>query len=581
MADIVFVTPPFTANFYPQLAASLLTACVRQAGLRAEQADLNQPFHQHLDAALKLKALVNPGQQSQLGLVRGALLMHFSNQLFRQQGAQRRYFSPYLRPEGERSEHLNQDLAFGYGCTGLLRAPPELMARFAEDEECNPHAAFLARTGLDQAVLQHARLVGLSLITPSQFIPALTLAARLKRMDPRLRVVLGGAWASMFVCELVSTPALSCFYDAVVQGEGEAAAVHLAGARDAEAWAAAPNTWVKAPDGSFKPPRRWVQADMNELPTPDFDGLPLDAYTTPRPVNLQTARGCYWNRCSFCVHTFANKRFKPRRFELVQRDIESLVARYDPRCVIFADLAHPVARLDRMSRWFTERGFRFRWLGFVRFERSLNFEVLCRMRDAGCDRIMFGLESVDPCTLSTIRKGHDRATVERILDDCQRLGIRPVVTTMIGLPGETRQQAMQTIDFLRQRAEQLQEAFVDVFRLERDTAIFDHPEQFGISIDKEAIPPFDNAIRFRNVAGALQSDQALELANHTIYAHYAENPGMLWRRKSIRCLTDAQAFDRPSRFAARCDLDFGALRYQERLEVEHSGWDFLHPASPA
>jgi radical SAM superfamily enzyme YgiQ (UPF0313 family) len=41
--------------------------------------------------------------------------------------------------------------------------------------------------------------------------------------------------------------------------------------------------------------------DVNALPTPDFEGLPLSRYLAPAPaLPILTGKGCYFNRCKFC-----------------------------------------------------------------------------------------------------------------------------------------------------------------------------------------------------------------------------------------------------------------------------------------
>jgi radical SAM superfamily enzyme YgiQ (UPF0313 family) len=42
--------------------------------------------------------------------------------------------------------------------------------------------------------------------------------------------------------------------------------------------------------------------DINSLPTPCSDGFPLDKYLSPELViPVLSSRGCYWNRCTFCM----------------------------------------------------------------------------------------------------------------------------------------------------------------------------------------------------------------------------------------------------------------------------------------
>jgi anaerobic magnesium-protoporphyrin IX monomethyl ester cyclase len=77
--------------------------------------------------------------------------------------------------------------------------------------------------------------------------------------------------------------------------------------------------------------------DINSLPTPDFDGLPLDKYLSPvRVLPLQSSRGCYWGRCAFCTHSLGyGKRYQPRQPAKVAADIRQLKERYGVRYFAF------------------------------------------------------------------------------------------------------------------------------------------------------------------------------------------------------------------------------------------------------
>ena len=196
------------------------------------------------------------------------------------------------------------------------------------------------------------------------------------------------------------------------------------------------------------------------------------------------------------------------------------------------------------------------------------------MRQAGCDRIAFGLESANALTLRTIRKGHTMETVERILRDCQALGLKTVLNTMVGLPGESRADAMETLDFLRKNKDSFFETYTEVFRLEKDSDIYNRPEAYGITFDKGRSAPFDNSIDFRNAEGKLQSDEALRLADENVYSYYKEHPASAYVRKSIRSLT--QAYPEPSVFAAACRFPFFGSAART-VTARNIAWDILEP----
>ena len=570
---IAIVTPPFIADFFTQPAGPILSACLKRAGFEAKHVDINVEFYRYLRSFIAVKELANPHGQSNPVQIRDSFLMYFANKYFSEFCEGEPAYRQYIVAGKESIEHLSPDLSYGFGFTGFLKAPRPICAQFIKDEARNLHHRFYEDTKWDARLAESCDQVGLSLIAPAQFVPAMTLAWRLKRLKPKIRIVLGGAWVTMFVEDLVSAREFAELFDVVIQGEGETPLLELMRAEGAEALEGVPNAHVKRADGTFSSPRRFAETDMNGLPAPDYAGLPLDDYSVPRPVLLQTARGCYWNKCAFCVHTFANKRYKIRRLELVLSDIDALMESCRPRFIVFTDLCHPANRMEKISEWIIQKGHRVNWFVFMRFEDSLTRDVLGKMREAGCDRIAFGLESANELTLRTIRKGHKMATVKRILEDCHALGVKTVLNTMVGLPGESREDAMDTLAFLRENQDRFFEAHVEIFRLEKDSDIYNRPEAYGISLDKSRSAPFDNSIDFRNGEGKLQSDEALELANRTVYSYYREKPGSAYVRKSMRSLT--HAYPEPSVFEAVCRFPFQGV--SRAVTARNVAWDILEP----
>jgi radical SAM superfamily enzyme YgiQ (UPF0313 family) len=105
---------------------------------------------------------------------------------------------------------------------------------------------------------------------------------------------------------LFTTPDLFPYFDYAIAGEGEQAIVKLANALEqGTPLSEVPNLWY-CENGEVKssavPPDL---PDLNALPTPDFSGIPFDRYLLPEPVaNIQTSRGCYYGKCTFCGDGF-------------------------------------------------------------------------------------------------------------------------------------------------------------------------------------------------------------------------------------------------------------------------------------
>ena len=95
-----------------------------------------------------------------------------------------------------------------------------------------------------------------------------------------------------------------------------------------------------------------------------------------------------------------------------------------------------------------KRGLKFDRDARVRVD-TVNYELLSGMKKAGCHRISFGVESGNPRILKNLRKGITLEQVETAFRQCRKLKIQTLADFMIGSPGESRQDIMETISFSR------------------------------------------------------------------------------------------------------------------------------------
>ncbi len=70
------------------------------------------------------------------------------------------------------------------------------------------------------------------------------------------------------------------------------------------------------------------------------------------------------------------------------------------------------------------------------------------MRDAGCQKIVFGLESFNQRVMDFMKKGIKQDSVRRITEDCVDLGIAVHCYIIVGFPTEIEKEALETVDFI-------------------------------------------------------------------------------------------------------------------------------------
>src|SRR5690606_16826112 len=122
----------------------------------------------------------------------------------------------------------------------------------------------------------------------------------------KCHVTVGGPHITMLREQIAQTPALFSLIDSAVIFDGEVPLLRLAetlgGAFNSQdSLEHIPNLIYRQQDGKIRVTQRKEPEKIQNLPLPDFDGLPLDRYLAPHLVlPLMTARGCYFGKCAFC-----------------------------------------------------------------------------------------------------------------------------------------------------------------------------------------------------------------------------------------------------------------------------------------
>lgn len=192
--------------------------------------------------------------------------------------------------------------------------------------------------------------------------------------------------------------------------------------------------------------------DFNLYPNPARHLLPNELYAefTAERRNftvMVTSLGCPY-KCSFCEAGGTD--YNPRSPQTVIQEIEECYCRYDVRDIDFFDYNFTAdrERVLEICRSICDKGFDISWACRSRVD-TVDRELLKAMREAGCSRIYFGIESGSQETLKVIRKGISTIQVRSILDICRELGIRTLGFFLIGAPGDTRKTVGVTIRFAK------------------------------------------------------------------------------------------------------------------------------------
>ena len=358
-----------------------------------------------------------------------------------------------------------------------------------EDDQVNVYRDVCRQLVLPAVAKESPDVVGVSIGTQMQLLAGLTFCRMIKEAFPQIHITVGGNVITRLQEELPRHPEFfSSTFDSAILYEGEHALLwlleSLSGGR---ARSAVPNLMYRDQAG-LHVNREIYTEKTTALPLPDFDGLPLDHYFAPvRILPYLATRGCYWGRCTFCDHGqgyFDQYRGMPA--QEVVRQIKALRDKYRARHFLFADESYPPALLKKVTQLLVEENVGIKWTTLIRFEETLQDpEIWHTAVKSGCCTLYYGMESANERVLNLMDKHVKKSVIENNLRQAAEAGIWNHVMAFYGFPGETREEADETRQFLLDNKGQIHSVELFYFVAYRHTPMVRNPEKFGITIHKQ------------------------------------------------------------------------------------------------
>lgn len=351
------------------------------------------------------------------------------------------------------------------------------------DPQVNMLIDLFARGVVADIERERPDVVGISIPSMAQMVPGLTIAALIKDRGLSCHVTVGGPHITMLRERLAKSPGIFSLIDSAVVFDGEVPLLRLCEALAGDGdLSHVPNLIYRDGD-AIRVTARKEPEKIGALPLPDFDGLPLDRYLAPHlTLPLLSARGCYFGKCAFCNVGYGEaENFSLMRSEMLAEQMVMLHRRYGTQHIFFSDEALTPRTLRELSRILERDGVPLLWGGCARFEKTLTADLLQQMYRGGCRMILFGLESASEAIMDRMVKGTKLEHMHRILRESTAAGIWNHTFFFFGFPGETLDDAQQTVNFLYEHKEHIHSAALGSFLLEIDAPAHRFPESFGIT----------------------------------------------------------------------------------------------------
>jgi len=248
-----------------------------------------------------------------------------------------------------------------------------------------------------------------------------------------------------------------------------------------------------APSVIRVPSRIGVDWECDRWPLPARDLIDLPSYRYEikgeRATSMISTMGCPY-ACTFCSHWGSYRKLEAKSAKRVAEELSSIRRDYGLNAVMdYSDEIN--LRPDFVEEFLPMmRASGFIWRAFFKNGRNLTRpEVFEAMAASGCVALCTGAESANAKILKDVRKGATREDNTNFVEYCVRYGIEPKVFTQVGLPGETQDTVVELrnwlVDELAPRG--LKDFDVTITTPTEGTPIYDAPEKFGITFDKEKV----------------------------------------------------------------------------------------------
>ncbi len=160
-------------------------------------------------------------------------------------------------------------------------------------------------------------------------------------------------------------------------------------------------------------------------------------------------RGCPYT-CKWCSRAVYGQSYRRRSPQLVAQELKWIESNYDVDTVWFVDDVFTISHkwLEEFRDALISENVKIKYECITRADR-MNEQVLEVLRDSGCYRVWIGAESGSQKIIDAMDRRVDVNQVREMIRKSKDYGIQSGTFIMVGYPGETESDIIETLHHLK------------------------------------------------------------------------------------------------------------------------------------
>lgn len=278
-------------------------------------------------------------------------------------------------------------------------------------------------------------------IHSANFYPTLFFIKILKKINPEIKVFVGGPSASL---DLLSVEKQEI--DSVITGEGELGTYNFLTRNEKNSskhYSDSGFSYIE--DGNIWISKNKKNIAMDEIGIPAWNKFNLEKYNLGF-LPMELSRGCV-GRCTFCSEKVTALTYRKKSMINIREELNLISNIKHVEHIIFQDLLLNADHkyLTDICTMMIDNNVKLTWECMCRIDHRLSNELLSTMRSAGCVQITFGVESGSQKILDLMQKNIKVKEICSCVKRCSLAGIKTNIEVLIGHPRESWFDFLHTI----------------------------------------------------------------------------------------------------------------------------------------